>query len=147
VKLVISDAASLVDTCGWLQDARFALPDAVFDEAAHIWRGTFLREGLEDPALLSRREGVVFAKTTYPLVEAVLELEGVRDCVVDDRSRIESYYFRICEPVADGFRLVFAEDMEITLSFDGPPRGSLADVGVSDEVGTLLGLKWLRGGG
>jgi hypothetical protein len=147
VKLLISDAASFVGACAWLQDARFDLPDAVLDEAACTWRGTFLREGLEDPVLLSRREGVVFAKTTYPLVEAILELEGVRHCVVHDRSRIESYYFRFCEPVAEGFRLIFAEDMEITLGFDGPPRGSLADVGVSDEVGTLLGLKWLRGGG
>jgi hypothetical protein len=147
VKLLISDAASLVESCDWLHDARFRLPDAVFDEDARTWRGAFLREGLDDPALLTRRDGVLFAKTTYPMVETILELAGVQTCVVDDRARIGTYSLRSCEPSADGFRLVFAQDMEITLGFDGAPRGCLVDVGVSAEVGTQWELRWLRRGG
>jgi len=141
MQLLITDSESLMEACFRLGDARFSLPNAVFDEAAGVWRGPFLREEFDEPALTSKREGRVFAKTTYPLYEAILELRGVKACSISDRSHIELYYFRFCEPVGDAVRLVFAEDMEITLTFDGAPRGGLADVRLSEQVGTSWGLK------
>lgn len=141
VTIDITDETSLLQACDILHDARFDLGKAMSDVLAGTWSGVFIREFFEDESLMSESPGLFFTKLTYPMAESVLQLSGIANCDVRDRSRIGISTFNECQPSHGEYRFVFCEGTEIVFTFKEKPTGRLHDVRLMDERGSHLALR------
>jgi hypothetical protein len=141
VSIDICDEKSLLNACDILHDARFDLGSAKFDAQVATWNAIFIREFFEDATLVTERRGIVFTSFTYPMAESVLELDGVADYSVRDRSHIARHTFSECQVRRGKCRLFFCEGMEIVLTFKERPSGCLRDVRLLEEHGARRVLR------
>lgn len=141
VAIQIQDQVSLLEACDILHDARFDLSKAKFDAQTGVWSAVFIREFFEDPALMQEQDRLLVTRFTFPMAECTLELSGLKGCDVQDRSRIGTYTFNECQPSANGYRLVFCENMEIVFTVHGEPKGKLRDVKLLNELGSYWSFR------
>jgi hypothetical protein len=105
VTSAVVDEPSLLGPLDWLHDEIFDLDSVVFDPDAHSWSGVFLTP-----------------------TKQRLSLSNVVGYELHDRSRIARYHFNECRCSPAGCHLLFHEDMDFVLQFDGPPSGSFDDL-------------------
>ena len=98
-----------------LHDCPFDLDRAVFDVTRHTWTGFFLRPLWDDPRAEHRGFSILYMRSRLPVVEATLRVSDVNNCVVADNARIGRYSFNEIEPIANGVRLHFNENLDIDL--------------------------------
>ncbi len=135
----ITDEASLLDACDYLHDATFTLSEAQYDQEARRWHATFVREFYEDPNLIEYRPAwLVFTRCIFPMVESILTLEGIEACEVVDNPQIDTFIFNEC--LAEGGRYVCLSCTgdEVSFVFSSEPKGTLRDVRLLDERGSIL---------
>ena len=111
----ISSFEQLDEVMTELHDCPFDLDRAVFDEATQTWTGFFLRPLWDDPRAEHRGLPILYVRTQLPVVEATLKLSGVRNWLVADNARIGRYSFNQIEPITNGIRLHFNENLDIDL--------------------------------
>ena len=141
-KIEISDDKSLHEACDLLHDARCDLSTLDVDKEQGTWLAKFQREFFEDPALMThKRRFFFFTKSSFPLAETELRLEGIIGYEILDKSHIGVYVFNECQKSNNLCRLLFCEDMEMIITFENKPRGSLTDLRLLDEQGSYYSLR------
>lgn len=133
----ISDEASLFAACDAMHDADFDLDSASFDPSSGTWSIALQRP---DWAQSETTRRLIFNRSSAPIVNAVLSLEGVRAFTVNDRSRIGTHNFDECRSRGEAYQFVFHTDMDFVLEFDGEPSGSLRDGEPAGRTETMWGL-------
>jgi hypothetical protein len=141
VRIAITDAASLLDACDHLHDCNFALDSVSFDAESATWSGIFFRPAFDEPSLATVRHGWLRDRTTVPVFEAPLELEGVVGYDLSDRSRIGLYRFNECRVVPGGYEFAFHEEMELLISFRGAPQGLLHDARQTEATESMSSFR------
>lgn len=111
----ISTVEQLDEVITDLHDCPFDLDRAIFDEATHMWTGFFLRPLWEDPRAEHRGFSILYVRSQLPVVEVTLKVSGVDKSVVADNARIGRYSFNQIEPIPNGVRLHFNENLDIEL--------------------------------
>jgi hypothetical protein len=111
----ISSVEQLDEVMSNLHDCPFDLDRAIFDEATHTWTGFFLRPLWDDPRAEHRGFSILYVRSRLPVAEATLKVSGVSSCVVADNAGIGRYSFNETEPLTNGVRLHFNEDLDIDL--------------------------------
>ena len=101
-----------------LHDCPFDLDRATFHEATHTWTGFFLRPLWDDPRAEHRRISIFTVRSQLPVVEVTLSISGVSKCVVADGAGIGLFSFNQIEPIANGLRLQFNENLDIDLELE-----------------------------
>ena len=138
VTIEIVDEATLFQAFDILHDATFDLDQAKYGEQSGVWRAVFIREFFEDPSLLIERRNFLFSRFSYPMVECLVELTGVRKLEVRDDAKIGAYDFIECHTQSGQYRLTFCADMEITFAFEQSPRGRLHDLKFTGDRKTMI---------
>ena len=113
----ISSVEQLDEVMSNLHDCPFDLDRAIFDEASRTWTGFFLRPLWDDPRAEHRGFSILYVRSRLPVAETTLTVSGVSNCVVADNARIGRYSFNEIQPLANGVRLHFNEDLDIDLEF------------------------------
>src|SRR5438876_11711745 len=111
----ISSVEQLDEVMSNLHDCPFDLDRALFDEATHTWTGFFLRPLWDDPRAQHKGFSILYVRSRLPVAEATLKVSGISNCVVADNARIGRYSFNQIQPIANGVRLHFNEDLDIDL--------------------------------
>ncbi|SRR6266567_8619833 len=114
----ISSIAQLDEVMSELHDCPFDLDRATFDAATHIWTGVFLRPLWDDPRAKHRGFSILYVRSQLPVAEVTLNVSGVDKCVVADNARIGRYTFNEIEPVSNGLRFHFNENLDIDFELD-----------------------------
>jgi hypothetical protein len=114
----ISSIGQLDELMSNLHDCPFELDRATFDVDTHTWTGFFLRPLWDDPRAEHRGFSILYVRSRLPVAEATLRVLGVGNCVVADNARIGRYTFNEIEPVSNGVRLHFNENLDIDLELD-----------------------------
>lgn len=134
VQIEISDHGSLMKACDLLHDAQCDISSITFNADLGSWKATFKREFFEDPTLMQHEPRLfIFTKHTFPLITSQLSLDGVTACKIEDKADIGTYMFNECRLNDQAYVLWFCEDMKITLTFAGTPRGQLRDLNRLEE--------------
>ena len=115
----ISSIEQLDQVMSNLHDCPFDLDRAVFDEITRTWTGRFLRPLWDDPRAEHRGFSLLYVRSRLPIAEATLTISGVNVCVVADNAQIGRYSFNQIEPIANGVRLHFNENLDIDLGLAG----------------------------
>ena len=138
VRIDIRDNESLLEACDILHDARCDISTLQVDENAGTWKARFEREFFEDPALMKYEPKLfVFNKATFLLADSELTLTGVKSYKIEDKSKIGIYTFSEVK-IADGLAtFFFCEAMEMVLTFQDTPQGSLVDHKLLDKEGSF----------
>lgn len=111
----ISSVEQLDEVMTNLHNFPFDLDRAVFDATRHTWTGFFLRPLWDDPRAEHRGFSILYVRSRLPVVEATLTVSGLNNCVVADNAQIGRYSFNRMEPIANGMRLHFNENLDIDL--------------------------------
>ena len=111
----ISSVEQLDEVMSNLHDCPFDLDRAVFDATRHTWTGFFIRPLWDDPRAEHRGFSILYIRSRLPVAQATLTVFSVKNCVVADNARIGRYSFNGIEPIANGMRLHFNEDLDIDL--------------------------------
>ena len=111
----ISSIEQLDEVMSNLHDCPFDLDRASFDETTQTWTGFFLRPLWDDPRAEHRRIAIWSVRTQLPVVEVTLNISGVSKCVVADNAGIGLFSFNQIEPITNGVRLQFNENLDIDL--------------------------------
>ena len=115
----ISSVEQLDQVMTNLHDCPFDLDRAVFDATTHTWTGFFLRPLWDDPRAEHRGFSILYVRSRLPVVEATLTVSGLNKCIVADNARIGRYTFNHIEPISNGVRLQFNENLDIDLELAG----------------------------
>src|SRR4030095_11224629 len=107
-----SSVEQLDEVLSNLHDCPFDLDRATFDEDTHTWTGFFLRPLWDDPRAEHRGFSILYVRSRLPVAEATLRFSGVGNCVVADNARIGRYTFNEIEPISNGVRLHFNENLD-----------------------------------
>ncbi|SRR6266496_222182 len=113
----ISSVEQLDEIMTNLHDCPFDLDRAIFDEPTHTWTGCFLRPLWDDPRAEHRGFSILYVRSQLPVAEATLKISGVKTCTVVDNARIGRYSFNEIEPITNGVRLHFNENLDIDVEF------------------------------
>jgi len=113
----ISSVEQIDEVMSDLHDCPFDLDRATFDKATETWTGFFLRPLWDDPRAEHRGFSILYVRSQLPVVEVTLSFSGVK-CVVADNARIGRYSFNQIEPIANGVRLQFNENLDINLELN-----------------------------
>jgi len=111
----ISSVEQLDEVMSNLHDCPFDLDRAIFNEATHTWTGFFLRPLWDDPGAQHRGFSILYVRSQLPVAEVTLKVSGVRKCFVADDARIGRYSFNQIEPITNGVRFHFNENLDIDL--------------------------------
>ncbi len=114
----ISSVEQIDEVMSDLHDCPFDLDRATFDKATETWTGFFLRPLWDDPRAEHRGFSILYVRSQLPVVEVTLSFSGVSKCVVADNARIGRYSFNQIEPIANGVRLQFNENLDINLELN-----------------------------
>ena len=115
----ISSVEQLDEVMSNLHDCPFDLDRAIFNEATSTWTGLFLRPLWDDPRAEHRGFSILYVRSRLPVAKATLTISGVKDWTVADNARIGRYTFNEIQPIANGVRLQFNENLEIDLELVG----------------------------
>jgi len=108
----------LNETMSQLHDCSMDLDKAVFDRAAHEWRGTFLRPLWESPAAIHERRALIIVDSRMPVAEGILCFRHVTDVRVLNDQRIGIYTLNKAKRRAGGLCLCFNEALELEILFE-----------------------------
>jgi hypothetical protein len=137
VRIDIIDNESLLKACDILHDAYFDLSTVEYDENNGIWKAIFEREYFENSKTMQTEQKFLFlTKVTFPLAKSELSLGGIKTYKIEDRSNIRIYSFNECQVKKHIYKFLFNEDMEITITFQDKPKGSLVDQELLDKKGS-----------
>ncbi len=140
-KIDIVDDKSLLNACDILHDGYFDLSTVKYDENAGTWRASFEREFFEDSELMTFKPKLLFFhKVSFPMALSDLSLGGIKTYRIEDKSNIQIYSFNECRIKNEIYKFYFNEDLELTFTFEDPPKGSLTDQKLLDKKGSLY--KW-----
>ena|ERR1700682_2014966 len=115
----ISSVEQLDKVMSNLHDCPFDLDRATFDEVTNTWTGFFIRPLWDDPRAEHRGFSILYVRSRLPVAEVTLKVSGVGNYIVADNGRIGRYSFNEIQPIANGVRLHFNEDLDINLELDG----------------------------
>lgn len=138
VTIEITNAASLLDACDILHDARCDLSTLQVDLDRGVWQARFEREFFEDPdAMTHERKLLFFTKTTFPIAETELTLKGLKRYRIEDKAHIGIFMFNECQIKGDVATLLFCENMRMILEFESGPHGRLVDLRLLEKTGSM----------
>ena len=137
VRIDIIDNESLLKACDILHDAYCDLSTVEYDENNGIWKAIFEREYFENSKTMQTEQKFLFlTKVTFPLAQSELSLGGIKTYKIENRSNIRIYSFNECQVKKNIYKFLFNEDMEITITFEDKPKGSLVDQELLDKKGS-----------
>jgi len=102
-----------------LHDCPIDLDKAVFDRAAHEWRGTFLRPLWESPGAVHKRRALIIVDSRLPIAEGALCFRQVTDVRILNDQGIGTYTLNKAKRMAGGLRFSFNEALELEILFEG----------------------------
>ncbi len=102
-----------------LHDCPIDLDQAVFDRAAHEWRGTFLRPLWEGPGAVHRRRALIIVDSRLPIAEGALCFRQVTDVRILHDQGIGTYTLNKVGRLAGGLRVSFNQALELEILFEG----------------------------
>lgn len=138
VKIDIVDDKSLLKACDILHDGYCDLSIVKYDKNAGTWKAIFEREFLEGPELMTfEPKFLFFHKVSFPYVKSELFLRGIKTYKIEDKSNIQNYSFNECQIKNKIYKFFFNEAMEMTLTFEDPPKGNLMDKELLDKKGSF----------
>ncbi len=141
LKVNIIDKKSLLKVCDILHDGYCDLSKIKYDEINGVWTAVFEREFFENTKLMNfERKLLFFHKVTFPMVKTEFTLERIKTYKIEDKSNIQIYSFNECQVKNNIYKLLFNEDMAITFTFNGMPKGGLTDQELLDKKGSYY--KW-----
>ena len=137
----VVDDESLLKACDILHDAYCDLSTVQYDEISGSINIIFEREFLEDQKLLKFEPKLLFLhKVNFPMAKSRLALQGIKTYKIEDRSNIQIYSFNECQLKNNVYKFFFNEGMEIIITFEDKPKGSLVDQELLDKRGSFY--KW-----
>src|SRR5205807_8082222 len=92
---------------------------AVFDRAAHEWRGTFLRPLWESPGALHKHRALLILESRLPIAEGALCFRHVTEVRVVNDQGIGTYTLNRGERLTGGVRLSFSQALQLEILFGG----------------------------
>ena len=110
---------ALKEVMSQLHDCPIDLDKAVFDRAAHEWRGTFLRPLWESPGALHKRRALLILESRLPIAEGALCFRHVTEVRVVNDQGIGTYTLNRGERLTGGVRLSFNQALQLEILFGG----------------------------